>query len=96
VRLRFETLNNTRQTNNRKYINNPLAPENYPADYLFASVMMSNPLGWYEASNLPEDYRAKLAPLVKIWRQHRQETITAKSGCVTCNPLMLRCLQMGA
>jgi uncharacterized protein RhaS with RHS repeats len=23
-------------------------------------------------------------------------TITAKSGCVTCNPLMLRCLQMGA
>jgi alpha-galactosidase len=71
-RLRFETLNNTRKTEHKKYENNPLAPKNYPADYLFASVMMSNPLGWYEASNLPKDYRAKLTPLVKVWRQHRQ------------------------
>ena len=76
-RLRFETLNNTRRTDHKRYQNNPLAPANYPADYLFASVMMSNPLGFYEASNLPEEYRAKLIPLVKVWRQHRQAIFEA-------------------
>ncbi|MEM6552401.1 MAG: hypothetical protein AAF750_09795 [Planctomycetota bacterium] len=70
-RLRFEFLNNTRNTEHESYAGHPLAPANYRSDYLFASVMMSNPLGWFEASNLPDNFRDRLTPLVQAWRQHR-------------------------
>lgn len=69
ARLRMEFLNHTR--NPDKYPNDPLAPARYPADYLFASVMFASPLGWFEVSNLPADYVAKVAPLVATWKQHR-------------------------
>ncbi|MEM9420827.1 MAG: hypothetical protein AAGA25_17510, partial [Planctomycetota bacterium] len=65
--------NNQRNINHHMYAGNPLAPSKYPADYLFASVMMSNPLGFFEVSNLPEDYSAELEPLVRVWREHRSE-----------------------
>jgi len=70
VRLRMEFLNVSR--NREKYRNDPLAPALYPPDTLFASVMFTNPLGWFEVSNLPESYFEKIPPLVKAWKQERE------------------------
>lgn len=69
MRLRMEFLNNTR--NVEKYGDDPLAPRAYRADYLFATVMVTNPLGWFEVSNLPEDYVADVSKLVAVWKTHR-------------------------
>lgn len=76
LRLRMEFLNNARNPN--KYPNDPLAPGNYQPDYLFASVMCANPLGWFEASNLPEDYIASVSKLVKIWKRERSQWLSGK------------------
>jgi len=71
LRLRMEVLNN--QRNEALYSDDPLAPAIYPADYLFATVMFANPLGWFEVSNLPAGYTAKMSKLVTTWKTHRQE-----------------------
>ena len=71
LRLRMEFLNNNR--NKDKYQGDPLGPVNYRPDALFATVMLSNPLGWFEISNLSEDYLQKAAPLVKLWKSLREE-----------------------
>ena len=70
-RLRIEVLNN--QRNQQQYAGDPLAPSVYPPDYLFATAMFANPLGWFEISNLPAEYRASMAQLVSVWKQHRTE-----------------------
>jgi alpha-galactosidase len=36
-------------------------------------VMFSNPLGWFEASNLPEAYVESCSALVRIWKAHRED-----------------------
>lgn len=69
LRLRIEVLNNARNAD--KYGNDPLAPARYRADTLFAIAMMANPLGWFEASNLPEEYVAQMKPLVTTWKAER-------------------------
>ena len=69
-RMRFEFLNSTR--NLEKYANDPLAPSCYSPATLFASVMMANPLGWFEVSNLPTPWLDEVSELVHIWRNHRQ------------------------
>jgi alpha-galactosidase len=68
-RLRMEFLNNTRNAD--KYPNDPLAPGQYRPDALFAAVFFSNPLGWFEVSNLPPSYLEQVAPLVEIWKRVR-------------------------
>jgi len=70
VRLRMEFLNHAR--NSEQYVDDPLAPSLYAPDYLFATVMFSSPLGWFEASNLPETYFAEAAPLISVWKEHRE------------------------
>ncbi len=70
MRLRMEFLNNVR--NHVKYVDDPLAPGRYQPDYLFATVMMANPLGWFEMSNLPEQYIEQVGSLAAVWKQHRQ------------------------
>lgn len=70
-RLRIELLNNSR--NAGKYEGDPLAPALYPPSTLFAGAMFANPLGWFENSSLPETYISDVAPLVKTWKEHRQE-----------------------
>jgi alpha-galactosidase len=70
LRLRIEVLNNARST--EKYGDDPLAPARYPADTLFAIAMMANPLGWFEASNLPKEYVAQMKPLVATWKKERE------------------------
>lgn len=69
LRLRIEVLNNTRNAD--KYGDDPLAPARYKADTLFAIAMISNPLGWFEVSNLPEDAIAQMKPLVSTWKAER-------------------------
>jgi alpha-galactosidase len=70
-RLRMEVLNN--QRNLPLYSGDPLAPSIYSPDYLFATVMFANPLGWFEISNLPAEYRSTMSKLVTTWKQHRTE-----------------------
>ena len=50
----------------------PLAPIYYDMDYLFASVMLSNPLFWMELQFLSPRRCAELAPLLMLWRSHRE------------------------
>ncbi len=69
-RLRMEFLNNARNID--AYAGDPLAPVRYDPTALFATVMLSNPLGWFEASNLPESYTAAVSPLVAVWKEHRE------------------------
>lgn len=70
VRLRMEWLNN--QRNAEKYAGDPLAPATYRPDYLFATVMFASPLGWFEISSLPEAYFTEAAPLIAVWKAHRE------------------------
>ena len=70
VRLRMEFLNQTRHAD--KYKDDPLAPANYPPDTLFASVMFASPLGWFEVSNLPEEYFKTIPELVIAWKKERE------------------------
>ncbi len=71
LRLRMEFLNPAR--NAEHYDGDVLAPGRWRPDALFATVMASNPLGWFEASNLPEGFIDSVAPLVETWKVHRQE-----------------------
>lgn len=69
LRLRMEFLNNTR--NPQTYPDDPLAPATYSSSYLFAAVMLSNPLGWFEISSLPAEYVENARPLIARWKQER-------------------------
>ena len=70
VRLRMEFLNHAR--NREVYTGDPLAPVAFSPDYLFATVMMASPLGWFEVQGLPEAYFADAAPLIATWKAHRE------------------------
>jgi alpha-galactosidase len=69
ARLRMEFLNHARHAD--LYATDPLAPAAYSPAYLFATTMFANPLGWFEVSNLPARYFEQIAPLVNVWKQHR-------------------------
>jgi len=34
--------------------------------------MFSNPLGWFETSNLPEDYVTSVSKLATVWKRERE------------------------
>jgi len=70
VRLRMEFLNAERNT--RLYSGDPLAPANYSSDTLFATVMFSSPLGWFETSGLSPDFIAHATPLIARWKAERE------------------------
>ncbi len=70
IRLRMEFMNNLR--NQENYGDDLLAPALWSPDYVFATVMCSSPLAWMEVQQLPEIYVAKVAPLVAIWKAHRE------------------------
>lgn len=48
-----------------------LAPVTYPSDYLFASVMVSNPLFWMEVQELDEEDKNQVKSIVNIWKTHK-------------------------
>ena len=55
----------------------PFVPSLYGQDYLFASVMLSNPLFWQEMQYLPQARRDELNPIMKVWKAHRAELADA-------------------
>ena len=66
-RFQFELLNP--DLNADKYAPaDPFAPQRYSMDYLFASVMLSNPLFWMEMQFLPARRREELARIMPIWK----------------------------
>jgi alpha-galactosidase len=55
----------------------PFAPVHFGMDYLFASVMLSNPLFWMELQFLSKERRAQLAPIMKVWKEIREDIASA-------------------
>ena len=70
-RLRMEVLNPQRHT--ELYAGDPLAPAAYPLDYALATVLVAEPLGWFEVSSLPPAMVMACAALLKVWKQYRAE-----------------------
>lgn len=71
MHLRMEFLNPARNAD--KYANDPLAPSRYSGAALFATVMMSSPLAWFEVSNTAPEFRASVGALVAVWKRYRDE-----------------------
>ena len=70
-RFQFELINP--ELNKESYpADDIFAPQYYTMDYLFAAVMLSNPLFWMEIQFLSKERRAELAPLLNIWKEHRK------------------------
>lgn len=84
MRLRMEFLNNTR--NQDQYPDDPLAPCHYSPAALFAMVMMSSPLAWFEVSNAPQAYRQQVADLVGVWKKHRAAIYSSIILPIGCEP----------
>lgn len=74
VRLRMEWLNALR--NEDKYANDPLAPASYDPAYVLATILVASPLFWCELSKLPKATVDAVTPLLKIWKQYREELHT--------------------
>ena len=70
VRLRMELLNPRR--NAKSWGDDPLAPQRYAPDVLFAVVMTASPLGWMELSGLDDDVVEAMRPLVLRWKRERE------------------------
>jgi alpha-galactosidase len=70
VRLRMEFLNSDRNVN--RYPDDPLAPNKYSSSCLFATVMFSSPLAFFENSGLSPRYVADAAPLIAEWKKQRE------------------------
>lgn len=51
--------------------NDDFAPSKYDIDYLFASVMLSNPLFWMELQFLSDDNTEKLKKIIGFWHSYR-------------------------
>jgi len=49
----------------------PLAPSKYDIDYIFASVMLSNPLLWMSMQDLSDQDTEKLRYIINIYKKHR-------------------------
>ena len=75
-KMQFELLNPKRFT--EKYSDTDvLRPALYSIDYLFASVMVSNPLFWMEMQHLQAEERTRLSAIVSTWREWRDELVRA-------------------
>lgn len=70
TKMQFEVLNPDRNKDN---YNDDLAPATYDIDYIFASVMVSNPLIWMEMSSLSEDNLNKLQKIISVYRKYRED-----------------------
>ena len=75
-RLQMELLNTRRNTKNYEGV--LFAPNTYSPDYLFATVMVANPLFWMEMSNLHDDYAETLAKISTVYKNYRQEIFASR------------------
>lgn len=55
----------------------PFVPTLYDMDYLFATVMLSNPLFWMEMQFLSTERRAELKEIMSVWKSCREELAAA-------------------
>ena len=70
-RFQFEIVNP--DLNTEMYSSSdPLAPRHYSMDYLFASVMLSNPLFWMEMQFLSDSRISELSEVMSVWKEHRE------------------------
>jgi alpha-galactosidase len=67
----MEFLNSDRNVN--RYPDDPLAPDKYSSSCLFATVMFSSPLAFFENSGLSPRYVADAAPLIAKWKTQREQ-----------------------
>ncbi len=74
-RMQFEVLNIRRNAD--KY-NDILAPDNYDMDFVFASVMVANPLLWCELQNLDEESQNKLSEIIKVYKLYREDFVDVR------------------
>ena len=74
--LQFEVLNPRR--NRDQYGDEPFAPAHYGIDYLFASVMVSHPLLWFEMQNLEKEDALALRKIIGLWKPHREALFRAE------------------
>lgn len=75
-KMQFELINPELCTD--KYSSDdPYRHELYGIDYLFVSVMLSNPLFWMETQFLSEKSRSLLKPLIALWKKYRTELTVA-------------------
>ena len=75
-KFQFELVNPTLYTEQYEK-DDPLRPALYDIDYLFASVMVSNPLFWMEMQRLPIHCRQRLKSIVSHWKCWREELTRA-------------------
>ncbi len=75
-RLQMELLNTRR--NRDKYEGVLFAPNTYSPDYLFATVMVANPLFWMEMSNLADEDAEILAKISNIYKDHKKELFESR------------------
>lgn len=75
-RFQMELLNTRRNAD--KYEGIKFAPSTYSPDYLFATVMVANPLFWMEMSNLHPDDVEKLAVISGIYKNYKKELFESR------------------
>ena len=75
-RLQMEILNTRRNTD--KYDGYLFAPNTYSLDYLFATVMVANPLFWMEMTNLADDDAKLLAEISGIYKNYKAELFASR------------------
>ena len=71
VRMRIELLDPLKHREVYRQ-DDPLRPELYRADTLFAIAMCASPLGWMELSNLERVSVEQMKPLVARWKTERE------------------------
>jgi len=64
--------------NDECYEGDPLSPKNYSMDYLFASVMVSNPLFWMETQFLSENRIKELNRILPLWKELRRDFVKSE------------------
>lgn len=69
-RFQFELLNPDLNVGSYKE-SDPFAPVKYDMSYLFATVMLSNPLFWMEMQFLSPERRDQLRGIMSVWKEHR-------------------------
>lgn len=59
------------------YEGDPLAPSLYDMDYLFSTVMLSNPLFWFELQHLSKARKDELKKIMPVFCEHRERLANA-------------------
>lgn len=83
-KLQFEVLNQLR--NDEKYQNDYLKPSSYFIDYMFISVMVSNPLIWMEMSGLNEEQENLLRKVICVYKKERNNFINMQINPIGMRP----------